>query len=435
LQSQCAYGGAWRTGADERGGELRRPAGRRHGGGLRRLLDGLHGGRGRTGSLRLHRRLHGGLRGLGGQAGGLLLQLRHELRSEEELRHLLRRGRPAGRAAGERVDDALHARPHGPETVLPLLGGPAEVELRVPGLPFRGAALEVRLELRGAAPGLVAVQERAELLAFLLAADHGWGGALVVPDQEGAAAVRGGLHRAATLGVRLREGEEPGLRQGPEEGGGHLAAGATGDGDAAERAGGVHAELPGGGPTDYVRVAGGPAEGLRLERLAVFVGVGDGGLRGRGLLGGRGRGGRGGRRLHGRGGGRLCGGGGLADALARTVRDVHQDGVVAHVPDGNLEREPGLVRPLLDVVRAVHDHGRGLVAVDANVREQALAVTVSALDLEALPLALLQAGALESAGDGDGGGGGGGDENHVELLRCGVLHAQLGLVTLQSQAA
>jgi hypothetical protein len=109
--------------------------------------------------------------------------------------------------------------------------------------------------------------------------------------------------------------------------------------------------------------------------------------------------------------------------------------VVAHVPDGNLEREPGLVRPLLDVVRAVHDHGRGLVAVDANVREQALAVTVSALDLEALPLALLQAGALESAGDGDGGGGGGGDENHVELLRCGVLHAQLGLVTLQSQAA
>lgn len=342
----------------------------------------------------------GGL--LRGQARGLRAEVVHHLLVQTVEADLLLRGHPPGRRRpAEPVADVLHGRPRVRAPLLQVLRGLPELELRVPGGALLCAAAEVRLQLRGAATGLLTTEERPEREArLLLPAGLGRGGAHEVPDLQGAAAVAGDLHPVAALVVHAGEGDEPGPGQWAQEGGRDAAADAAGGGDAAEVVRAVHDQLPGGGPPDDVGVARGPAEGVGL---ALLVPGGHG--RGRGLL-------------H---GGHLRGRGGLADALTGAVRDVDQDRVVTHVADGDREGEPGLARPLLNVVRALRDHGRRLVAVDAGEGEQALPVAVAALEGEVLPLALLQAGAAEGAGEGDGGRLGGGDDGHAVLLRCGAL--------------
>lgn len=253
---------------------------------------------------------HGGLRRLGDDVGGLEPELGDDGRVQQVLGGLLVGGRPALRALGVGVVDALDAGPGGAEAVLLVLGGAALGVTLVPVLTGGAAALDVLVDLAGAAGGLIAPHERVERHALLLVVALGGLGLLPVPDEEGAVPVGGGLDAAAAVGAGLGEGEEARVLQRGEEAAGDAAAGLGRVGALAERIVGVVAEeVTGGGGADGFGLLGRPDQGGGLALLLVLLAVvdrvvlggllrgvgGRGGLVGRRGVGGGVHGGRGGR--------------------------------------------------------------------------------------------------------------------------------------------
>ncbi|WP_215132884.1 hypothetical protein [Streptomyces sp. ISL-96] len=267
----------------------------------------------------------GGRRLLLDYGRGFLAQRGDDGRVQAVEGDLLVGGGPApGVLAAEAVRDAGDGGPGVPQAVLPLLGCLSLLELLVPAVPLGVAPFLVGPERLGAAPGLLASEEGLQRQALLLTRSLDGLRPVEVPHQQCAASVGGRLD--AGHPVVFDVGEEPGGHQRGQECGGHPAPGPAG-GDAARGAVLVADQLPGRGPGDGRRVAGGPLESLRLLLLSVLLPVVDGrgglgrdlyrlggGVRGRGLLlGGLGRWGgrRGGRRGQAVGGGRAHRSGGV----------------------------------------------------------------------------------------------------------------------------